>query len=283
MSVEAPQDVERILQGLHEWRGVQGVVQTTLQALYDVVHSQSKAVREVELRLDEVHDDLEAAIGQRARSEDLRGIEEVAGRARAAAEQATRRIEEEADCAREARETAAEEMRALRAGVSEQRTAVDRLRADVQQWRSSLEASFSRLTAECSYATQSLQDECHVVQAELQASVQQESARVREALGAKASLADLRAEVSETRLREEQKSCQTMVMHVAGGAPSQTYEACNKVLPGVGASVAVGCLLSTLPAGGVSAGARCHLPVARWILHRVSVPSEKATVRSGSG
>ncbi|CAE7569875.1 THUMPD3 [Symbiodinium microadriaticum] len=41
-----PAAVERILGGLHEWRDVQGVIRTIFQALCDVAHAQSNAVRE---------------------------------------------------------------------------------------------------------------------------------------------------------------------------------------------------------------------------------------------
>merc|ERR1719323_1145058 len=108
-------DAAQLLGGLHEWRDVQGVVRTTFQALYDVAHAQSDAVREVEQRIGEAHDELLAAVGRKAESAELRAALAAANDARAVADLVAQRVEEEVRSALEAQRAVASESQALRA------------------------------------------------------------------------------------------------------------------------------------------------------------------------
>lgn len=158
--MEAPADLEQLLDGLHEWRDVQGVIGSTFQALYGVAHAQSHSVREVERKFAEVHRELEASLSQKADSSELRAAYTTAGNARLAADLVGRRFEEEVQCARDAQRIATEEAQALRSGLTELRTSLEKQRADVQQWRTGLEAGLARLAAECASAAQNVQTEC---------------------------------------------------------------------------------------------------------------------------
>lgn len=191
---------ERLLGGAHEWRDVQAVVRTTFQALYDVSHAQSQAVREVERRLVEVHEDVTTAFSRKADASAIRAAEDVATGARDAAELTARRVEEEAECFQEARRLAAEETHELRASFGELRTAVERQRADVQHWRAGLEAGLTRLAAECASAARNA---AQAVQAEFRAALQQEAEELRAAIQEKATPAQLQEIVREAWRKEE--------------------------------------------------------------------------------
>mmetsp|Transcript_25454 Transcript_25454/g.52308 ORF Transcript_25454/g.52308 Transcript_25454/m.52308 type:complete len:438 (+) Transcript_25454:29-1342(+) len=124
-----PAAVERILGGLHEWRDVQGVIRTIFQALCDVAHAQSNAVREVERRTGEMQEELIAGLGRKADLSDLRDTQ---------ASQA-----EETQCLAETQRHANEEVQALRAAIVDLRAAIEKQRADVQQWRAGFEAGLA--------------------------------------------------------------------------------------------------------------------------------------------
>lgn len=172
----------------------------TFQALYDVAQAQSQTVREVERRLTEVQQELEAAVSQKADANDLRATAAALGNLRATADLVSHRVEEEAQCAIDAQRLAAEEAQAFRTGLTELRTSLERQRADVQQWRTGLEAGLARLAAECAAATQAVQAEC-------QAALQQDIERLEVAI-------EERAEAWAAALDESREALQREVGHL---------------------------------------------------------------------
>eukprot|EP00933_Yihiella_yeosuensis_P034054 TRINITY_DN27607_c0_g1_i1.p1 TRINITY_DN27607_c0_g1~~TRINITY_DN27607_c0_g1_i1.p1 ORF type:complete len:499 (+),score=139.56 TRINITY_DN27607_c0_g1_i1:68-1564(+) len=161
-------DLDQLLGGLHEWRDVQGVVRTIFQALCDVAHAQTHAVREVERRMGEVQSEQNTSLSRKADLSELRAAAAAAGDARAAADLASQRIEEEAQAALEAQRSISEEIQALRTGCGELRASLERQRADVQQWRAGVEAGLSRIVSECA-------SDVEAAQAQLKADLQQQS------------------------------------------------------------------------------------------------------------
>ncbi|CAK0853993.1 unnamed protein product, partial [Prorocentrum cordatum] len=119
------QELDHVLGGLHDLHDDRSVMRTTFQALYDVAHAQSHAVREVERKLEEVHDALVAALNKKADAVELRSAVALANEARAAADLVAQRVEEEAQCTLDAQKSAAEDVHALRYGLSDLRAAVE--------------------------------------------------------------------------------------------------------------------------------------------------------------
>jgi len=196
-AMETPAEFERLLDGLHEWRDVQGVVRTTFHALCDVAHEQTKAVRDVERKLGEVYDELMAKVGQKADAASLRSAEATAHEARTTAELAAKRVEEEVVCARDAQKVEADDMQALRASLTELRVALERQRADVQLRVAGLEAGLVRLATECSTG------EAERELADSSAVQQQEVNELRSAIEEKATPAQLQEIVREAWHTEE--------------------------------------------------------------------------------
>eukprot|EP00929_Paragymnodinium_shiwhaense_P041491 TRINITY_DN21536_c0_g1_i2.p1 TRINITY_DN21536_c0_g1~~TRINITY_DN21536_c0_g1_i2.p1 ORF type:complete len:531 (-),score=136.81 TRINITY_DN21536_c0_g1_i2:158-1750(-) len=141
-------DVDRLLDGLHEWRDVQTVVRTTFQALYDVAHAQTQAVRDVERRLGDMQEELVAVVARKADATALRPVEAAAEDAKATAEFIARRVDEESQCAADSQKATHEDMQALRNGLSELRLAVEKQRSESQQWRAGIEAGLAQLASE---------------------------------------------------------------------------------------------------------------------------------------
>jgi len=203
-------DVDRLLGGMHEWRDVQGVVRTTFQALCDVAHVQSQAVREVERRLTEVHDQLSAAMGRKADTAALRNAEAVADDARATAQLLAKRVDEEVECSMDARKLACEEAQNLRASLAELRVAVERQRMETQQWRTGLESGLARLASEYAGAGRVAHETC-------QEAIRQQAEELRAAIEEKATPLQLQDIVREAWHREEghlarlQRACDSKV------------------------------------------------------------------------
>eukprot|EP00913_Durusdinium_trenchii_P032224 g30172.t1 len=130
-TMDPPQQLEQLLGGLHDWRDVQGVIKTVFQALCDVAHAQSHAVRELERRTAEMQEELMESLHRKADVSELRD-------ARAQAE-------EEADSALEGQRRSSAEVQALRAGLGELHAAMEKQRAEVQQWRSGFEVGLAQV------------------------------------------------------------------------------------------------------------------------------------------
>lgn len=158
--MDPPVDLEHLLGGMHDWRDVQAVIRTTFQALYDVAHAQSRTVREVERRLGEVQQELEAGLGHKASANELRTAVALVAEIRGSVELVSSRVEEEAQCTQDAQRSAAEEAQALRAGLGELRAALERHRTEVQQWRAGIEAGLGRMAMECAASARSVQADC---------------------------------------------------------------------------------------------------------------------------
>lgn len=148
--LEPVADLDQLLGGLHEWRDVQAVIRTIFQALCDVAHAQSHAVREVEKKTGEIQEELTQSLNRKADVSDLRAAAAAAGEAKAATDYLAQRVDEEAQSALEAQHTASEEVQALRSGLLELRAALEKQRASVEQWRAGVEAGLSRIVSECS-------------------------------------------------------------------------------------------------------------------------------------
>ncbi|CAJ1348949.1 unnamed protein product [Effrenium voratum] len=140
--MEAPEQLEELFGGLHDWRDVQGVMKTIFQALCDVAHAQSQAVREVERRTGEMQEELMAGLNRKADASELRDVRLAS--------------EEEVESILESQRAAAAEVQALRTNLAELKAATEKQRADVQQWRAGFEAGLSRVVAECSNDVQQL-------------------------------------------------------------------------------------------------------------------------------
>eukprot|EP00438_Fugacium_kawagutii_P004843 Skav221064 [mRNA] locus=scaffold3118:207116:209362:- [translate_table: standard] len=66
--MDPPQQLEQLLGNLHDWRDVQGVIKTVFQALCDVAHAQSHAVRELERRTGEMQEEIYESLRRKDRS-----------------------------------------------------------------------------------------------------------------------------------------------------------------------------------------------------------------------
>eukprot|EP00931_Biecheleriopsis_adriatica_P056521 TRINITY_DN33490_c0_g1_i1.p1 TRINITY_DN33490_c0_g1~~TRINITY_DN33490_c0_g1_i1.p1 ORF type:complete len:503 (-),score=123.63 TRINITY_DN33490_c0_g1_i1:66-1547(-) len=230
--LEPKADLEQLLGGLHEWRDVQGVIRTIFQALCDVAHAQSHAVHEVERRTSEMQEELTASLNRKADVSELRAAAAAAGDARAAADFVAQRVEEEAQSVLEAQRGASEEVQALRTGLGELRAALEKQRAEVQQWKAGFEAGLSRILSECSSDVQAAQAELKVALQQTQElrvdvdgcasvqEVQQLSEQLRQmgrAVEDKATATQLKEIVREAWTREEghlarlQRLCESKV------------------------------------------------------------------------
>ncbi|CAK9115366.1 unnamed protein product [Durusdinium trenchii] len=152
--MDPPQQLEQLLGGLHDWRDVQGVIKTVFQALCDVAHAQSHAVRELERRTAEMQEELMESLHRKADVSELRD-------ARAQAE-------EEADSALEGQRRSSAEVQALRAGLGELHAAMEKQRAEVQQWRSGFEVGLAQVVADSSSEVRRLAERVDALQGGLE-------------------------------------------------------------------------------------------------------------------
>ncbi|CAL1157811.1 unnamed protein product [Cladocopium goreaui] len=98
---------------LHDWRDVQGVIKTVFQALCDVAHAQSHAVRELERRTGEMQEELYESLRRKADVSELRD--------------ARLQAEEEADSVLEGQRRSTSEVQALRNSLGELHAAMEKL------------------------------------------------------------------------------------------------------------------------------------------------------------
>lgn len=132
--MDPPQQLERLMGNLHDWRDVEGVIKTVFQALCDVAHAQSHAVRELERRTGEMQEELYESLRRKADVSELRD--------------ARLQAEEEADSVLEGQRRSTSEVQALRNSLGELHAAMEKQRAEVHQWRSGFEAGLSQVVAE---------------------------------------------------------------------------------------------------------------------------------------
>eukprot|EP00435_Cladocopium_sp_Y103_P041012 s1549_g11.t1 len=133
-AMDPPQQLERLMGNLHDWRDVEGVIKTVFQALCDVAHAQSHAVRELERRTGEMQEELYESLRRKADVSELRD--------------ARLQAEEEADSVLEGQRRSTSEVQALRNSLGELHAAMEKQRAEVHQWRSGFEAGLSQVVAE---------------------------------------------------------------------------------------------------------------------------------------
>jgi len=171
-----------------DWRDVQGVIKTVFQALCDVAHAQSQAVRELERRTGEMQEELYDTLRRKADVSELRD--------------ARLQAEEEAYSALEGQRRSTSEVQALRNSVGELHAAMEKQRAEVHQWRSGFEAGLSQMVAESSSEVRRLAERLDHLQ---------------EALEEKANSSQLKEIVREAWNKEEghlgrlQKLCESKV------------------------------------------------------------------------
>lgn len=157
-----PADLDHLLGGMTDWCDVQTVIRTTFQALYDVVHAQSDTVREVERRIGDVQKESEAGLSQKASANEVRAAMALVADLKSMSEHLSHQLEEESQTTLDANRAVTEETQSLRASLAEVRSAFDRQRVEVQQWRTGLEAGLNRLASETSACTRTLQQELSV-------------------------------------------------------------------------------------------------------------------------
>ncbi|CAJ1403900.1 unnamed protein product [Effrenium voratum] len=119
--MEAPEQLEELFGGLHDWRDVQGVMKTIFQALCDVAHAQSQAVREVERRTGEMQEELMAGLNRKADASELRDVRLAS--------------EEEVESILESQRAAAAEVQALRTNLAELKAATEKPALSVWDFR----------------------------------------------------------------------------------------------------------------------------------------------------
>lgn len=219
--LEPVADLDQLLGGLHEWRDVQTVIRTIFQALCDVAHAQSHAVREVEKKTGDIQEELTQSLNRKADVSDLRAAAAAAGEAKAATDYLAQRVDEEAQSALEAQHAASEEVQALRSGLLELRAALEKQRASVEQWRAGVEAGLSRIVSECSndvHAVQEFQKAALEQQAkDLAHKLDQTCEGLRATIEERATPAQLKEIVREAWTREEghlarlQRLCESKV------------------------------------------------------------------------